>query len=306
MENFNLFKLMVLAVFLQLLSFDLIAQNQKVFVASDLHYFDPDLIINDGSALENYLMMDRKMIRESEAIVEALVDTILSIHPDLVFFTGDLTKDGELTSHQKFAGYCQILEDAGIEVLVIPGNHDINNPHAFAYDGANVIPVPGVSPEEFANIYQNFGFGQAIAKDPNSLTYIVEPVPGLQIFAMDVCKYDDNYTLGHPVTAGSIEPDSYTWITGKLDKAKQNNKRVLGLMHQGLMEHYIGQKTLFSEYVIDGYDTLSVNFANMGMKAVFTGHYHAHDIVEMTTADGKTIYDIETGFGYLSLSFQND
>lgn len=295
MIKFNLLKMMIIVVLFQLLSFDLVAQNRKVFVASDLHYFDPDLIINDGSALESYLMMDRKMIRESAAIFEAMVDTILSIHPDLVFFTGDLTKDGELTSHQKFAGYCQILEDAGIEVLVIPGNHDINNPHAFAYDGANVIPVPGVSPVEFASIYENFGFGQAIAKDPNSLTYIVEPAPGLQIFAMDVCRYDDNYTLGHPVTAGSIPADSYSWIAGKLHEAKQNNKQVLGLMHHGLMEHYIGQKTLFSEYVIDGYDTLSVNFANMGMKAVFTGHYHAQDIVELTTAEGNTIYDIETG-----------
>lgn len=61
------------------------------------------------------------------------------------------------------------------------------------------------------------------------------------------------------------------------------------------MEHYIGQKTLFSEYVIDGYDTLSVNFANMGMKAVFTGHYHAQDIVESTNTGNNKIFDIETG-----------
>lgn len=209
MNKINLLKINLMVVVFLLLSITTMSQNRKIFVASDLHYFDPDLIINDGSALETYLMMDRKMIRESEAILEALVDTILAIQPDLVFFTGDLTKDGELTSHQKLAGYCQMIEDAGIEVLVIPGNHDINNPHAFAYDGANVIPVASVTPEQFRTIYQNFGFDLAIAEDPNSLTYIAEPVDGLQIFAMDVCKYDDNYTLGHPVTADSIPADSY-------------------------------------------------------------------------------------------------
>jgi 3',5'-cyclic AMP phosphodiesterase CpdA len=118
MKKFNQLKMMLMVMILQLLAFPLMAQNLKVVVASDLHYFDPDLIINDGSALETYLMMDRKMIRESAAIFEAMVDTILSIHPDLVFFTGDLTKDGELTSHQKLAGYCQILEDAGIDVFI--------------------------------------------------------------------------------------------------------------------------------------------------------------------------------------------
>jgi len=67
------------------------------------------------------------------------------------------------------------------------------------------------------------------------------------------------------------------------------------MMHHNLMEHYAGQKTLFPEYVIDGNDTLAENFANMGLKAVFTGHFHSQDIVAMTTPENNTIYDIETG-----------
>jgi len=31
-----------------------------------------------------------------------------------------------------------------------------------------------------------------------------------------------------------------------------------------------------------------------GIRLIFTGHYHANDIVEFTN-DGKTLYDIQTG-----------
>ncbi|HPE58401.1 MAG TPA: choice-of-anchor I family protein, partial [Bacteroidales bacterium] len=291
----NFFKMMVLMFFINIIPLVMQAQNLKIFVASDLHYFAPELIINDGTALEQYLAMDRKLLRESHAIFDAIIDTILSIQPDVVFFTGDLTKDGELVSHQYVAENCQLLEDNGIQVFVIPGNHDINNPHAYAFDGDNVIPVDSISPQDFSAIYANFGFNEAIAHDPNSLTYIVEPFPGLQIFGMDVCRYDNNYAANYPETGGGLSEESYNWIMQKLQEAKATNKRVLGLMHHGLVEHYVGQKQLFPDYVIDGWDTISVNFADAGMEAVFTGHYHSHDIVEKTSVNGNTIFDIETG-----------
>jgi len=241
----NFFKMMVLMFFINIIPLVMQAQNLKIFVASDLHYFAPELIINDGTALEQYLAMDRKLLRESHAIFDAIIDTILSIQPDVVFFTGDLTKDGELVSHQYVAENCQLLEDNGIQVFVIPGNHDINNPHAYAFDGDNVIPVDSISPQDFSAIYANFGFNEAIAHDPNSLTYIVEPFPGLQIFGMDVCRYDNNYAANYPETGGGLSEESYNWIMQKLQEAKATNKRVLGLMHHGLVEHYVGQKQLF-------------------------------------------------------------
>lgn len=291
----SLFRLIPVVVMAFSMPLWIYAQPVKIFVASDLHYFDPDLIINDGQALNNYLTMDRKMIRESAAILEALIEKILDEQPDFVLIPGDLTKDGELTSHQKLAGYFQLLENAGIEVFVVPGNHDINNPHAFAFDGPNVIPVPTVSPAQFKTIYANFGFNQAIATDPHSLTYIVEPVPGLWIFCMDVCKYDNNFSLNKPETGGRFKPETYNWIVQKLQQAAYLNKRVLGMMHHGMYEHYQGQATLFSEYVIENWQSVSGSFADLGMEAVFTGHYHAQDIVRVTTPNGNTMYDIETG-----------
>lgn len=65
-------------------------------------------------------------------------------------------------------------------------------------------------------------------------------------------------------------------------------------MHHSALEHYAGQKALFSEYVVDDYQTVSQAFARYGMKVVFTGHYHAQDIVKAGLAQG-TLFDIETG-----------
>ena len=95
----------------------------KMAIISDLHVMAPDLLVNEGAAFERYLNQDRKMLRESLEILDTLVADILEQKPQLVLVTGDLTKDGEQMSHQLVAGRLQRLVDAGIQVLVVPGNH---------------------------------------------------------------------------------------------------------------------------------------------------------------------------------------
>jgi hypothetical protein len=45
------------------------------------------------------------------------------------------------------------LERAGIQVFVVPGNHDVDNPHAVRYVGDGSEPIPSVSPHMFRWIY---------------------------------------------------------------------------------------------------------------------------------------------------------
>ncbi len=140
-------------------------QTIQFAVFSDPHYYDSALGTT-GEAFEAYLNSDRKMIRESEAILNAAIGGMKQDNIQFALVAGDLTKDGELSSHMKFAAYLKELEDSGIEVYVVPGNHDINNPHAVSYSGANTVPVPRVSPDEFVQIYGQFGFAQAICQRP--------------------------------------------------------------------------------------------------------------------------------------------
>jgi hypothetical protein len=264
-------------------------------VISDPHFYDRSLGTT-GSALEEYLAQDRKMIRESEASLAAAVKMIRAKRPDFVIVSGDLTKDGEYRSHQRFARYMAHLEAAGIEVYVCPGNHDINNPHAFSYKGDTVTPVPSVSPEEFTHIYRKFGYEEALDRDPASLSYLAEPMQGLWLISIDSCKYENNTPELGPETGGAIRAETMAWVMQKLAEAQQQGKSVFAFMHHGATEHYAGQSLVFSEYVIDDWQVVSGALADAGLKLVFTGHYHANDITRTTGINGApTLLDVETG-----------
>jgi hypothetical protein len=271
------------------------AQTASIAVIADPHFYDSDLGTS-GAAFEAYLAQDRKMLRESEAILKSALRMIRAKRPDLVLISGDLTKDGERTSHEKFAAYLARLEAAGIQVLVCPGNHDINNPHAVAFDGESTTPVPTVTPAEFADIYDDYGYGEALERDPASLSYLAEPVEGLWVLSLDVAKYENNFADDYPETGGALRPETLSWVLEKLAEARTMGKQVIALQHHGITEHYTGQAFAFGDYVIDDWENLSQTLANAGLKMVFTGHYHANDITETVSEEGlPTLYDIETG-----------
>lgn len=264
-------------------------------VFSDPHYYDSALGTT-GEAFEAYLNSDRKMIRESEAILNAAISGMKQDNIQFVLVSGDLTKDGELSSHTKMAAYLKDLEDSGIEVYVVPGNHDINNPNAVSYSGASTAPVPRISPDDFARIYGRFGFEQAIARDPNSLSYLVEPVAGLCVLAMDACRYREN--VDFPITGGRFGQETLDWISGRIAWARAGNKQIIGFMHHGVVAHYTMQPLLFGEYLVDDWARVSRLFAEAGMRMVFTGHYHAQDVVKRSIkADDSPsfVFDVETG-----------
>ena len=270
--------------------------STKICSASDLHYFNPSLLINDGVAFQTYLAQDRKLIAESKAITEALVHKIYEEKPELLLVTGDLTKDGEKLSHQDMAKYLDSIEMNGVtKVFVIPGNHDVNNVDAYSYDGANKTKVDYISPSDFKSIYQNFGYAEATKTDSASLSYLAKPKSNLWVLGIDVCEYDLNFIQNQPVTAGRFKPETYKWVLDRLAEAKAAGATVIGMMHHGLTEHYTGQSISFPEYLVAGWDTISKNLADAGLKIVFTGHYHANDITKKNGTGSNFVYDIETG-----------
>lgn len=270
------------------------AQEVKLCVIADIHYFNPELLISDGTAFQTYLAHDRKMLQESEAILESVLDSIKKIQPDVLIVAGDLTKDGEMASHSNVAAYFDNLEQAGIEVIVTPGNHDINNPHAVSFDDAITKPVPSVTPEQFDSVYANFGFDQAIARDTASLSFVYNVNDSLTIISMDVCDYDSNFIKVTPVTQGLFKENVLDWILDRTAEARNQGRVVMGVMHHGILEHYIGQTTLFGEYVVNDWANASTLLADTGMNVVFTGHYHSQDIALKET-DKSFIFDMETG-----------
>lgn len=267
--------------------------STKIAVISDLHYYDPSLG-TVGTAFAQASAASGKMCAESKPIMNSVIEMINAENVDIVLVTGDLSSNGEKVSHEQMAIFLKQFKDAGKKVIVIPGNHDISNLKAFSFSGSEEIHTPNINAAEFEQIYNNFGFENALYRDPNSLSYISEPTNGLWVFAMDDCRYRENITSN--IVGGKFSSQTMDWIKDKITEGKSKGKMMIGMMHHGILEHFTGQKTNPStaDFVIDDYQTISEEFAAHGLNFVFTGHFHASDIVSTKTTN-SFLYDIETG-----------
>jgi 3',5'-cyclic AMP phosphodiesterase CpdA len=254
---------------------------------------DPSLLRADGSAFQMYLMQDPKLLAESGAILQQIIQKLLEEKPDLVLISGDLTKDGELVSHKSVIRQLRLLESNHIRVLVVPGNHDISNPDAKMFNGDNATSVPTITPEGFKSLYADFGYRNAIARDPVSLSYVSEPFKGLRILALDANEYYNN-TSDYCFVAGKIKDETMEWAKAQLTEAKEKGIKVIGMMHHGVVEHFMGESAIFPDYLVDNYELRAEELMNSGLKIIFTGHFHANDASQITSGD-LSLTDVETG-----------
>jgi 3',5'-cyclic AMP phosphodiesterase CpdA len=260
-------------------------------VVSDPHLYDTGLGL-EGTAVKEYMDNDRKLLPETYEILSEALVRARDLNPSFLLVCGDLTKDGERQDHLLMA---QMLAASGLRVFVVPGNHDILNPHAMSFAEQRAAPVPTVTPAEFAEIYGDFGYGGALFRDPDSLSYVTEPVPGLWLLAVDSASYSGNAAKGRPETGAGLTQGRIDWIEKMLGEARRRDTAVIVMMHHGVVEHFTGQAKHYGEYLVNDRTEVAALFAAWGVRAVFTGHYHSQDVTMTRTGSGGVLYDIETG-----------
>ena len=269
--------------------------NIRMAIISDLHVMAPELLVNEGAAFERYLSQDRKMLRESLEILDTLVNDILAEKPQIVLVTGDLTKDGERLSHHLVASRLQRLVDAGIQVLVVPGNHDINNPDARVYDGDNATPTDTITRSEFADIYRHAGYDEHSRRDPDTLSYCRDVTDNLTILAIDACMDRLNTFVSrgdardHCKTSGNLEASSQQWLVDQAAAATAAGKKVIAMMHHHLVPHFHMEDTLAAPYMVDEAGQLCQRLVQAGVHVIFTGHLHISDIGQTSVREGSMV-----------------
>ena len=281
----------------------------KIVHLSDVHYFSQKLYADCGdfTIAEN---SDRKMFRESGAIVDKALAEIVAYQPDLVILSGDLTKDGELVCHQgmheKLAAAKKQLANAGKQAMfcVINGNHDINNDdNGRDFSSGKAEHTDLVDPLAFKELYADCGYDDAIAKfdeggsQGGSLSYVVRPARGVTLIVVDSGKYSaDQNGLGRDehVTSGVVGEKLLAWVESQAKQARAAGDIVFVTQHHGVIPHFSMEPELMGEYLVDNYEDCQRRYADAGVSAVFTGHMHANDIASITTEAGNTLYDIET------------
>ena len=290
--------LLALALFLTLAP---VSAKVRIMLISDPHVMGPGLLINKGEAFDSANLLDRKLNDYSSAIFDEIIAVALKEKPDLFLISGDLTKDGELLSHQYVVQKLYELKEAGIRAFVVPGNHDMGTVDAHYYDGDDSYKAETINTSQFAEMYQDFGYGADVEQEPTTLTWCCEPFDGFVLIGIDT-GHD-----GSPLN-GVISYETYQWVQQRAKAATAAGKEVVVMMHHALFPHMINAEKISSTYAVklgmpngDGnytyysYSTLRNHLADAGVGVVLTGHVHALDIAKDANKDlTRTIHDIST------------
>jgi 3',5'-cyclic AMP phosphodiesterase CpdA len=263
-------------------------------VASDPHLYDLALGAA-GAAFQQNMIDERKLLSAGPELLAEALDRTAKSGARFLLISGDLTKDGERESHLLMARQLGELARGGIRVFVVPGNHDVLNPKSVSFSEKDTAPVANITPADFAEIYKECGYGDALFRDPGSLSYVAEPVPGLWLVAIDSCNYDSNKGKSESVTGGGLTQARIAWIEGMLGEALRRDKAVIVMLHHGVVEHYPGNDQYYPDYLVNGWQQFSDMLATYRARVVFTGHFHAQDITLKKNKDGRFLFDVETG-----------
>lgn len=202
----------------------------KVLLATDLH-FQSASGWDQGRAFQLFVERgDGKVVRYLPELLEAFIDEVIEERPSALVLSGDITMNGERMNHEELARRLKRVQDAGIQVLVIPGNHDINNTNAAVYFGEEKGPAPWVTPGEFYDIYHEYGYDQALSRDENSLSYVYELDEKNRLLMLDSCQYDPENLV-----EGRLKAETITWAWEQLAQARESGAYVLPVAHHNLL-----------------------------------------------------------------------
>lgn len=276
-------------------------------VISDIHLFADSLKNPESENYRNFVKNSHKEFNEINSLVDNALDGILRNAVEdgstYVLIPGDLTKDGELESHKQLAEkLAEFEEESGIPVFVIPGNHDVNNSNAITYENGFEEPAEKTSPEQFREIYADFGYDEAdsvfVPAQGNKggmLSYTID-LGAYKLIAIDSCIYsEDNGAEGDEhETAGVIGDDLLEWIVDECEDAEENGQTVVAMQHHNLIPHMEIEEATFAPFVVKDWVRIADTYADSGIHYVFTGHLHSNDVASHVSDNGETVYDILT------------
>ncbi len=281
----------------------------NVATISDVHYYADAL---KGNRTEDYQATVKGSTTTLD-LTSACLDTALitmakelkKVKNPILVLPGDLTYQGEYQSNVELAGKLEKWEkETGIDVLVINGNHDINNAKAYTYENDVKEKCPTTSQEEFREIYKNLGYDLATntytppeGKQQGGLSYSVR-YKGYRFILLDTNIYSSDSTKDgsdEHETAQEISDDLLKWALNECAEAKKCGEEIIGVSHGSLVDH-IGsyQGKLLDNFINRDFENIATQLAEAGMHFNFCGHQHLADIATFVTDSGETMIECET------------
>ncbi|MCM1393026.1 MAG: metallophosphoesterase, partial [Ruminococcus sp.] len=262
-------------------------KNFNFYQISDLHLYAADAIGSRGKNFKFKCDTDQKCMAESCAIVDAAFDKVIQDKDnEVVILSGDLSFDGEKQSHDVLVEKLKKLKAAGKKVYVTFATHDFHM-HARAYINDEIITLPKYTREQLREIYNDFGWSDAISEHTPSYSYAVVPEKGWRFLmlnddgdAEDFCGYDES---------------QLEWIREQAEQAKAAGEKIVAVTHHPALPPNLFYMIYSHKNMLGGYEKAMPLFADWGIEFIFTGHTHMQSITYLDTPQGNRIYHVNTG-----------
>lgn len=253
----------------------------RIAVASDLH-LDPDNTKKGPEATA---------VQYNPELVDALLWDAKQQDAAFILLTGDLVNGGKYARHAAMTQALRRAEEDGLDVYVVPGNHDL-------------APT---TQSEFAEFYQEFGYGEAYSRDSASLSYCVIR-DGLMLLMMDTAGYsvgamDLPEAPARRDSSPFLSDRTLQWAEDMLRTAEEKELRVLCAGHYNLLPEISREKG--SGYDIENRERFLALLKSYSVPLYLSGHMHLRAVYRedgLTELLTEYLLSYPTGYSILDLT----
>lgn len=258
-----------------------------VVVLTDTHYYSKKNWI-DGDPFAFPPAREQLFRRGSEEILRHVFDDLCKDGmPEIVLISGDLTNNGEVTSHEEIRELLRELKQRGKRVYVTTATHDYRGEGvSYGFDkNNNRVDVPAFKRNDLREFYREFGMDEAVSIHEETMCYSVDLTPEYRLLALNDDKGYDH--------AGFTD-ECFDWIRSQADEAKKNGQFLIAMTHHPVLTPSPLYRLIASGDLLENGETRAKQFADLGVPCMFTGHSHIHNITSITSDTGNTFYDVST------------
>ena len=243
-------------------------------------FTDTHLYARNGQPQDHY----------SCAILDAGLEAFLN-EPNcgILLISGDLTQNGHADEHRALIPRLRRVQEAGKRVYVITATHDygLDFIEECPDDGANPLDRPNgkMYQSDLRGLYDEFGFRDAIAEFGRS-SYVARLAPNVRLLALN----DD----GDGREFCGYYEEQMRWAIEQIERAKQNGEIILGMTHHPTIPPSPIYPMISARDMLGNYEETTDRLGDAGLRAMFTGHTHMHNIAAKASPNGNPYRDINT------------